>query len=361
MKKPSRAVRFLQNVCLAIGATIVTLAMVETGFRIYACHMVKEVKAKPNPPFIVVAAPAHVPSADPNLTYEYRPNHSVPGDPDFSNSVGMRGPERSKAKPPNTVRIAGIGDSMLAGDSHPYGKTFLFVLEDMLNDAATSPVRFEVLNFGVSGYNSQEQAVVLHKKTLAYDPDWVILGIVINDCQPSVYFRVCDENGNAKLLSREHMERTVPFSAGLRPDHRAWWSRSVLLRWIHYRTYVKVDHRKGVLRFWNAFGEMAGICHDNGIRMLVVILTEDVEVSQKENPRKLWHDLIRDAAAEFNVPVLDMYELILEHLKQKGLRSYSHYWMAPDDLHPTAEGHRLFAEILFRKLASMGILDMKPE
>ena len=52
------------------------------------------------------------------------------------NSAGLRDREHSVAKPPNTVRIAVLGDSMTEALQVPSGKPFWAILERELNDAA---------------------------------------------------------------------------------------------------------------------------------------------------------------------------------------------------------------------------------
>ena len=39
----------------------------------------------------------------------------------------------------------------------------------------------EVLNFGVSGYNTQQEVETLREKGLRYSPDLVVLAVCVND------------------------------------------------------------------------------------------------------------------------------------------------------------------------------------
>lgn len=92
------------------------------------------------------------------------------------NRVGMRDSERTVAKPPGTYRIAVIGDSYVAGVEVPAESTFatrLGHLAGRCNRAGSRAV--EVLNFGVPGYGTAQEYLVLRDLALRYHPDLVLL------------------------------------------------------------------------------------------------------------------------------------------------------------------------------------------
>ena len=105
------------------------------------------------------------------------------------NSQGFRDREYPLDKPEKTKRILGIGDSYVFGFGIEEEETYLSVLERALGNLAL-PERYEVLNFGVPGYNTVQEVEVLRSKGLAYEPDIVILHVtpydyeVAEDSQP---------------------------------------------------------------------------------------------------------------------------------------------------------------------------------
>ncbi len=117
------------------------------------------------------------------LQYEIRP-----GSPDGSgviSSDGLRDREFEHEKPANVFRIAVLGDSVTFGMWMPRADTYTKRLEKLLNDHASGDKRqFEVMNFGVTGYNTMQVAEVLRTRALAFDPDLIIYGYVLNDPQP---------------------------------------------------------------------------------------------------------------------------------------------------------------------------------
>jgi hypothetical protein len=92
------------------------------------------------------------------------------------NSHGFHDVERSYDKPPNTVRIAVLGNSWTEALQVPLDKTYCSVLERKLTDLSCYVGRHvEVLNFGVSGYSSAQELLLLRQEVWKYHPDVVVI------------------------------------------------------------------------------------------------------------------------------------------------------------------------------------------
>jgi hypothetical protein len=92
------------------------------------------------------------------------------------NSHGFRDREHTIAKPPGTLRIAVIGDSYVEAFQVPLEKGFWSVMERKLPEcprAAGSNV--EVLSFGVSGFSTASELILLQKRVWQYAPDIIVL------------------------------------------------------------------------------------------------------------------------------------------------------------------------------------------
>src|SRR5437016_120195 len=92
------------------------------------------------------------------------------------NSHGFRDREHAIAKPPDTLRIAVLGDSYAEAFQVPLEKTFWTLMEQKLNEcpqAAKSQV--EVLNFGISGFSTGRELILLQKRVWQYSPDIIVL------------------------------------------------------------------------------------------------------------------------------------------------------------------------------------------
>lgn len=90
--------------------------------------------------------------------------------------AGFRDREHVQPKPPNTFRIAVLGDSMAEALQVPLEATFWSVLERQLGSCAKMAGKnVEVMNFGVSGYGTGQELLTFQHRALAYSPDLTIL------------------------------------------------------------------------------------------------------------------------------------------------------------------------------------------
>ena len=93
-----------------------------------------------------------------------------------TNEFGFRGHAISLAKPPRTVRIAFVGASTTVG-FHGFAFSYPEYVEFWLNRYATAnhlDVRFESINAGREGLNSEDIAAIVQDEVLPLDPDLVV-------------------------------------------------------------------------------------------------------------------------------------------------------------------------------------------
>lgn len=94
------------------------------------------------------------------------------------NAQGLRDREHSLSKPLNTLRIAVLGDSFAEAVQVPVEDAFWSVLERELQYCRVLDGREpEVINFGVSGYGTAQELIMLRRRVWAYDPDIVLLAV----------------------------------------------------------------------------------------------------------------------------------------------------------------------------------------
>lgn len=122
------------------------------------------------------------PSLEPEIVYELKPGietcfyHALVR----TNSQGLRAPrDFARPKPKDVFRILLLGDSQTFGWGVRYEDTFGAVLERKLN--ARSKRRVEVVNTAVPGYNAAQEAAVLERRGLAFEPDCVLVLFIGND------------------------------------------------------------------------------------------------------------------------------------------------------------------------------------
>ncbi|MEC4888809.1 MAG: GDSL-type esterase/lipase family protein [Nitrospira sp.] len=95
------------------------------------------------------------------------------------NSKGFVGPEFEKQKPAGTIRIIALGDSCTFAGGW-YETTYSGLLDRFLKDRYPDK-RIEVINAGISGFNSEFALARLRDELLEYQPDMVTLYIGWND------------------------------------------------------------------------------------------------------------------------------------------------------------------------------------
>ena len=93
------------------------------------------------------------------------------------NSHGFRDVERTIKKNSDTIRIAILGDSMVAAREVDFEKTAGQLLEKRLNKefSAMTGKKYEVLNFGVPGYGTDQMLLNWEYYASRYDSDFVFL------------------------------------------------------------------------------------------------------------------------------------------------------------------------------------------
>jgi len=92
------------------------------------------------------------------------------------NRDGLRDREHSRTKPPNTFRIAILGDSMAEALQVPLESTFWSVLERQLKSCKAFGDRdVEAINFGVSGYGTAQELLTFRHRASTYSPDVTVL------------------------------------------------------------------------------------------------------------------------------------------------------------------------------------------
>jgi len=157
---------------LALMATALALAGAEVVIRVF--HVGPEIAA--------VYRENYRLSQNTALQYELVPG-SVDGE-GVINRHGMRDRDYLIEKPDNTFRIAMIGDSICFGYRVAQDEAASAHLERLLAmTVAESGPRYEVLNFGVTGYNFAQIMENLHARVARFSPDLVIYLYCINDPQ----------------------------------------------------------------------------------------------------------------------------------------------------------------------------------
>lgn len=143
-----------------------SLMLLELGLR--ALHI--------RPKIFNVRASYVKPSENPLLGYELDENDPV------VNSLGLREPEIDIKPADGVYRIVAVGDSVTFGCcSLPLAQGYPSHLQKLISPPNSDAQTIEVLNAGVVGYNTVQEAVFIDEKISKLDPDFLILQVTLND------------------------------------------------------------------------------------------------------------------------------------------------------------------------------------
>jgi len=122
-------------------------------------------------------------TADPLLGWSLRPGASAwEADEGVAwskiNSHGFRDRERGLNKPPGVYRVAVLGDSGTEARQVDMDKTYTALTEKELNRRrCMGEGEVEVLNFGVPGYGTCQELLLLRERVWKFSPDLVVLQV----------------------------------------------------------------------------------------------------------------------------------------------------------------------------------------
>lgn len=348
--RPLRAALACAAVVLAVAATL------EVGLRLESALKDAEIdrglsamRRRPPPPRGASVALADIVqlSANRRIVYELIPGLDVKFIvPLTTNSAGFRSPEIAEAKPPRTVRILGLGDSVMFGWAVRDGEDFVSALARGL--ARRHPeVAWEGINTAVPGYNAVMEVETLVAKGLRFDPDLVVLHLFGNDADlPNFIRRRSEPLSFARSFLVERIDSLRgPRSTAARADGIAnapWvgggFARDPAAVPPEYRDMVGPEAVK------RALAELRDVTRERGISLLWV--------GHPELDGGAWR-----LARRWRIETASTKRTLERYAREHHLADTAGPPLAISkrDPHPTALGHRLIAEAIADRMDSTGL------
>jgi hypothetical protein len=258
------------------------------------------------------------------LRYDLPPNVDVPDYDDkrrlVTNSHGMADREYSPRKPDGVWRLALVGDSITRGTGTQQGTNYETRLEDALNRRV--PGHYEVLNFGVQGYQITQLVDVVLDRVAPFAPDVYVVALTERSA-----FRRWTEHLAALVRDRVDLKydflKQIVEEAEVTPDHSEALINARLTR-----------YRPRILRW--ALGEMQSRARADGAEFVVLL------VPSADDPEVLHEQFqgVRTLLTELKVLTVDLLDTFAYLPDLNPVR------VSSADRHPNEEGHRMLFENL---------------
>jgi lysophospholipase L1-like esterase len=256
-----------------------------------------------------------------------------------SNSLGFRDVEHTVAKPAGVYRILVLGDSVAMG-LHVDDSAAIFprVLETTLNQRG---LKAEVINFAVSGYNTQQEVETLKEKGLQYRPDLVLVAYTLSS-------REHIDGDILKTLLDEEQRKKEGVSAA-RVDASPYLMGSALYRLIRFRVLARrqpppADPQKYLAMVSGDtvaeyFGVLENLSHQYRFDVLVAVIPRFVRTFSYYRFAGQ-HAYARGLAQQHGFQFVDLLGAF-DQCRKSGNEP-----IELDNFHPSAAGHRCAAEAL---------------
>lgn len=238
------------------------------------------------------------------------------------NRWGMRDQDYERKPPPNTYRIAMLGASSVMGWGVADGQTFEALVEDRLNHEDDLHARYEILNFGVQGYQPLQQLVSI-EKALEFEPDAIFYIATGREISRATWYLVEAVQKNIDIPFEPLRE--IVAKAGLTRE----MDETAALKRIN-------PYNKEILSW--TYRHIAERSRENGALPVLVFLPQVREGTwQEETPETL---RMAEDAGFIIINLADVY---------RG-RDITAIRLAEWDDHPNVLGHELIASRLYDEL-----------
>lgn len=257
------------------------------------------------------------------------------------NANGYRDLERAVRRPPGVRRVVSLGDSFAWGASVEYDDAYPQRLERGLNRRRRE--RWEVVNLALPGMNTVDQAAQLEQEGMAYEPDVVLLGFVLNDSEDAVAAearRAADWEEERPGPPRGALDRSALF----RMVRTRLWATAENRRRISGYKSMYADNAPGWLAARQALKSMGALSRARGVPLVVAIFPLFGNPLDGRYPFPEIHEKVAEAAAEAGAKVVDLLP------SYRGLRWDLLVVDGVDDEHPNEIAHRIAANVILRAL-----------
>ena len=244
-----------------------------------------------------------------------------------TNQWGMRDKEYAKLKAENVYRFAILGSSLVMGSGVKDDEVFENIVENHLNEEASikSGKKYEMLNFAVGGYHIIQNVKFTEEKIFEFSPD-----IVLYFAHPREDKRALDR---AVKLFEDGIDLEFDFLRQVKQESGCQSGMS------HNEIKKRLmPYGKQIIE-WGYKRIVANCLKHNAKPIWVYLPTiDDIENESKDEVSK-----ITKLAQDAGFKTISLAEVF----KNYDIETIQ---VAPWDNHPNALGHRLIADLFYKRL-----------
>ncbi len=295
---------------------------------------------------------------NPFLLYEMSPGKRFESGIDIAiNSYGLRGPEWSRDKPSGVRRIMAVGDSSVYGFGVQDDEVFTARIDQALGDAV------QVINAAVPGYSTYQAINLLQIRGLSLQPDLLLVGCIWSDNNFDSFvdrdllaayssFRNRHARAAHDLLRRSSLYTILDYKLRVLrtfPEERR-------VGWMVGRGEKTGERRVPIREYARNLESIVELAHGAGAEVAFMVLPNREDVLTVNASGAAWdpyRDVMRDTAKRHGAPVLELPALFVE----AGVEADALFL---DEMHPTAQGHQLWADLALNTLDERGWVAGQP-
>lgn len=363
----SRIRAFWKEIALVLSGVMVGLALCELLLAFFDLPKFYNAHRSPSDQFFFKVFTdrtyfyTYQPSSDIEFIYDGNPRNYFDANNavrHHTNSWGFRGREFRSAKDSLTVRLAFLGDSFTFGEGVKDSDTYSEQTASLCNDKKALARKVESYNFGVGGYNTEQELLLLEKTVLPLNPDAVIVGYNLNDAESKLFY--------ADYFHKKVLRRPLePFVSETGPDVRppragifALRTFQLIWKWLRKqetteRTIAYYDSLySNANPNWDktkeSLDEIIHQCERNKLHCVVLCFPVLFELDG-DYPLTHIHALIRNEVTSHHSEYVHFVDLLpfLAGRRDRDL------WVHPADHHPNETVHRIVAQVLCDSLQTI--------
>jgi len=254
------------------------------------------------------------------------------------NSIGIRGDAPLK----NKSQIIFLGDSVVFGIGVNDKSTLPKALEEAIHES-----KYQVLNLGVPGYNTEQYYLFLREKLKFLNPKMIIIGCTLNDDSPSLIMKIKDNERKYYVISYPDIYHYIKID----PEIDQWLLKnSIIFRRLNLLLAKKnisisnsylynIDKSSQIMAFEKLKKEA------DALRIPIFAVIFPMFDSPWEKYKYYaQHERLKKILKKTNIPFYDMLD---------DLKSYDIKKIRIDDVHFSSNGTKIAGKLINRKISRL--------